>query len=84
MPYLLFYTDVPGVTKSQYKAQKARLTPYRYNDRDDALGMARKIESLAGAVWEIERDDGSAIHRDQIQTELLARATELANRPRVR
>ena len=39
MTCLLFYTDVTGVTKSQYAARKPHLTPYRGNDRDDALGM---------------------------------------------
>jgi hypothetical protein len=84
MAYRLFFTDVPGVTKAQYEAQKSRLTVYHYHERDDALGMASVILARRGVVWEIESDDGSPMDRDQIQAELLARRSELAGRPKVR
>jgi hypothetical protein len=78
----LFYTDVP-VSQSTYEAQKPHLITYQYQDRDDALGMAREIEARGGIAWEIENDDGSTMAREEIQTQLRTRRAELAVRPKV-
>lgn len=83
MVYRLFYTDV-AVSKSAYQAQKNASMAYVYHELDDALGMARDINARGGVAWEIENDDGPSLARDEIETQLRARRTELANRPKVR
>jgi hypothetical protein len=78
----LFYTDVP-ISLSAYMAQKPWLTTYKYDNLDDALGMAREIEARGGVAWEIELDDGPPMGREQIQKELRTRRAELADKPKV-
>lgn len=83
MSHRLFYTD-RDVSEADYRASKPRLMHFVYDDRDDALGMAREVEARGGIAWEIESDDGAAIGRAEIARLLRDRAAELADRPKVR
>jgi len=82
MTYRLFYTD-SDVPKAMYEALKPTLMSYVYDELDDALGKARQIKLFGGVPWEIERADGPAINRYQIDKLLDDRAAELVNRPKV-
>lgn len=79
----LFYTDVPGVTKTQFEAQKSHLIAYQYNDPDDAFRKAWEIAKHGGVPWEIELEDGSTLDRNDIQARLRARP-DLRRPPKVR
>lgn len=83
MAYTLFYTDFK-VTQAQYQANKAGLTTYLYQDKDDALGMARQINKRGGIAWEIESEGGPTMNREQIAEEVRRRGSELDGRPKVR
>lgn len=83
MTYTLFYTDLK-VSKAQYrKAKASNLSPYRYEELDDALGMARHIEARGGVAWEIEVSDGTPIGQPEIARLLRERAAQLVGRPKV-
>ena len=82
MPHRLFYTDY-DVPETEYRASKARLTAFLYNELDDALGKARQIEGYGGVAWEIESENGPVLGRREIAHLLRVRASELVGRPRV-
>ena len=82
MIYSLYYTDRP-ISERDYIANKSHYIQYRYQQLDDALGMAREIMKRGGIAWEIESDDGKRLGREEIETRLRVRASELAGRPKV-
>ena len=84
MPYTLFYSDL-RITEDRYRATKRTpaCVPYRYDEFDDALAMARDINARGGIAWEIEGDIGT-IGPGEIARQIRDRATELKARPKVR
>jgi hypothetical protein len=69
--YMFWATTYP-MTFAQFLAAKPRLTPIRYDDRDDALGAARNALKQGLSVHLIEGDDGTKLKladiRDLIET----------------
>lgn len=59
------------------------MIPIVYRDRDDALGMARKIKTPGGVPWEIESQDGTTISPGEIVRLLRDPGAEISDRPNV-
>jgi hypothetical protein len=77
----LFYTDIE-CPEAQYRAQKAFLISYQYDDLDDALGMAKRIIGVGGVPWEIETETG-VLGRFAIIELIEQKGAALNNRPKV-
>jgi hypothetical protein len=70
------------VSPVSYAAQKATLLRYRYDELDDALGMALRLLDDGVVPWEIAGDDGLVLGRAEIEATVRRRASELQDRPK--
>ena len=70
------------VSPVSYQAQKATLLKYRYDELDDALGMALRMLNADVVPWEITGDDGLVLGRAEIEETVRRRSPELKDRPK--